>query len=703
MNYPVAISVVSALTATVIAVAVGWRERRSASFLAFAAGMLLFAVESVVVALSASEPQLEAVLDWQRIRLVLFSLMPGLWVFFSFTYARGNHKEFVARWRWVILVAFVLPPVLACSFFSQIVSGVLVLPDHEWLFQLSLPGRALYLVFLLCAVLVMMNLERTFRTSVGTMRWRIKFMILGLGLLFAVRAYTNSDVLLFGGISSRLLTVNVVALFGSCLLMVRSLLRSGHFEVSVYPSHAVLHRSLTGLLTGAYLVIVGVFAVKVSHTGGDASFTLKAFFVLMALVGMTVVMLSDRVRFHTRRFVSRHFQRPLYDYRTVWRTFTHGIGSQPNEMELCRAAVRLVSDTFQVLSVTAWLVDDQEVKLSFAASTSISESKGVDLGPPTAEAIEVLRALRLHPDPIEIGLSKENWARALQRCHPDVFHGTGSRVCVPMIVGGHLVGLITLGDRVGGGAFSLQDFDLLRCVGDQVAAGLLNVQLAKKLLQAKEMEAFQTMSTFFVHDLKNTASTLNLMLRNLPVHFDDPSFRADALRGIGKTVEHINHLIERLSLLRHGLKIQVQPGDLNEAVARVCSAWKASPSISLVKELRPLPPVLVDQEQLHKVLLNLVLNADEAMSGKGEVRIETGQRDGWAFISVSDNGPGMEAEFIRRSLFKPFQSTKKRGLGIGLFQSKMIVEAHGGKLEVESVPGKGATFRVMLPGEKSNK
>ena len=113
------------------------------------------------------------------------------------------------------------------------------------------------------------------------------------------------------------------------------------------------------------------------------------------------------------------------------------------------------------------------------------------------------------------------------------------------------MGLMILGDRVGGARFSWQDFDLLKCIGDHIAAGLLNTQLSQKLLQAKELEAFQTMSAFFVHDLKNTANTLNLMLQNLPMHFDDPAFRADALRGVSKTVAHINRLIGRLGSIRH--------------------------------------------------------------------------------------------------------------------------------------------------------
>src|SRR5208283_5982396 len=128
---------------------------------------------------------------------------------------------------------------------------------------------------------------------------------------------------------------------------------------------------------------------------------------------------------------------------------------------------------------------------------------------------------------------------------------------------------------------SLQDYDLLKCVGDQIAASLLNSQLSQKLLQAKELEAFQTMSAFFVHDLKNTASTLSLMLQNLPVHFDNPAFREDALRGVAKTSDHINQLINRLSQLRHDLQIKPVESDLNEVISPLLASWNGRADISL--------------------------------------------------------------------------------------------------------------------------
>ncbi|MGD0348711.1 MAG: XrtA/PEP-CTERM system histidine kinase PrsK [Verrucomicrobiota bacterium] len=692
----------SALFCSVLALIVAWNERRSVAHWAFVAGMVALAVEDVCFALTADAGSPEEMVYWQNWRLVATSFLPGIWLFFSLSYARGNYSEFLKRWRFVLAAAFLMPIGLVILFGDDLIVSVGHTLTGYWMFGLGIPGIVLNLLFLLSSVLVLMNLERTYRAAVGTMLWRIKFMILGLGVIFGVQAYIASQVLLFHALNLSLQAVTATAVLLGGVLILRSLFRAGHFNTDVYPSQSALHNSLTVLLAGVYLLIVGVFAKVVTFLGGDAAFTLKAFVLLVALVLLAILLLSDRVRLHTRRFVSRHFQRPLYDYRSVWRRFTEGTASCVKPTELCQAAVKLVTDIFQVLSVTIWLVDDKRENFVFATSTFLSDTKANDLKPQSVDAMEVMRALEKHSAPMDIDASKESWTAVLRRCHPDEFRKGGNRVCVPMIGGGEVLGLIILGDRVGGVSLSWQDFDLLTCVADQVAASLLNVQLSQKLLQAKEMEAFQTMSAFFVHDLKNTTSTLNLMLKNLPVHFNDPEFRADALRGISKTVAHINHLIGRLSLLRHELQIKPVESDLNEVVVKALAGWEEAAGVSLVKNLPPLPKILLDPEQMLKVVTNLVLNARDAVSSAGEIRIETAQSNGWVILTVSDNGCGMAPEFLSRSLFRPFQTTKKNGLGIGLFQSKMIVEAHKGRVQVESQPGKGTTFRIILPLLKQN-
>ncbi len=704
MNSAVALAVLSIFFSGALAFGVAWQERRSVTHWAFVLGMLALTIESIFSALSAMATLPEEMIRWQNLRLLAMSCMPGPWLFFALSYSRGDYQSSVRKWRFLLAGAFLLPVSVAFLYRAKLISSVgRSLEGNHLVFILGTPGFILNFLFFLGALLVLMNLERTFRASVGTMRWRIKFMLLGVGILFAARAYTSTQILLFHAIDLSLQSVNFTALLVGCLLVLRSLFREGHFEVNVYPSHSVLHNSFTVVLAGVYLVIVGLFAKVVSALGGEKAFTLKAFLVLVALVFFTMLLLSDRVRLRTRRFISRHFQRPIYDYRAIWKSFSESTASCIEPTELCRAAAKLVANIFQVLSVSIWLVDDKKEKLAFTASTSFSDNKGNSLTPQSADAAEVIRALRNHPEPIDIDSSTEKWAAALRRCHPDEFRKGGSRVCVPLILAGEVLGLMTLGDRVSGAPFLQQDFDLLKCIGDEVAAGLSNVQLSQKLLQAKELEAFQTMSAFFVHDLKNTASTLNLMLRNLPVHFDDPAFREDALRGIAKSVDHINHLIGRLGHLRHEVKINLTETDLNEVISNALADWEKVTDVAIAKELRSLPRMLLDREQILKVITNLVLNAREALSKDGRIQIDTQHNDGWGILTVADNGCGMSAEFLTRSLFRPFQTTKKSGLGIGMFQSKMIVEAHGGRIEAESELGKGTTFRIFLPLQKLSK
>jgi signal transduction histidine kinase len=107
----------------------------------------------------------------------------------------------------------------------------------------------------------------------------------------------------------------------------------------------------------------------------------------------------------------------------------------------------------------------------------------------------------------------------------------------------------------------------------------------------------------------------------------------------------------------------------------------------------------LDPAQIQKVLTNLVLNAREAMPAGGKIVVRTGRRNGWVVLSVSDAGCGMSADFMQRSLFRPFNTTKSSGIGIGMFHCKMIVEAHHGRIEVDSELGKGTDFRVLLPLE----
>ena len=699
MNLNSLLAFSAALFSSALGLAVLLRKRHSVASWCFFAGMETLAVESALGGLSVGSFLPEQVVCWETLAFVATSFLPGIWLCFSLTYSRGNYRQFLAKWRLLLAAAFLLPVGVAVGFRAELLH---VSPQAEpgqvaWL-SFSSAAKVLNIVLLIGIILILMNLEETFRSAVGTMRWRIKFLVLGLGVVFGARIYTQSQALLFSGHNLALRGIETGALLIGCTLMAIAYLRSGFAEIDVYPSRAVLHSSATVLLAGGYLFVVGVAAQIVALLGGAASFQTQAFLVLLGIVILAVLLMSDRLRQRIRRFVSRHFKRPQHDFREAWTLITQRMSSVQDQAGLCTAAAKLISETFNVLSVTIWLVDEQSERLVLGASTSQSERTAPSgLGPSFAASGPILAALRGRFNPFDLEKVKVDWAETLRQISSTQFREGGNRICIPLLAGDRCLGVAILADRVNGVPYTEEELDLLKCIGDQVAAGLLNFRLADELALTKELEAFQTMSAFLVHDLKNAASSLNLMLQNLPVHFDDPAFREDALRGIAATVNRINQLIGRLSVLRQKLELQPVESDLNQLVVKALESLPWVPEVELVKELHPLPEVFADREQLQSVVTNLLLNAREVLGTGGKIKVETSQRDGRAVLSVADNGCGMSPAFLRDSLFRPFHSTKKKGLGIGLFQSKMIVEAHRGSMEVESEPGKGTTFRVILP------
>ena len=359
MSLAVMLDFASAFFGGAIAMIAVLRLRRTVAGWFFVAGMALLSCEGVFSGLMtmAGEADPGAAGHWENRAALTMLLLPGVWLFFSLSYARGNYREFLNKWQVALGAAFLVPISLAIFNHGQLVAGqVFIRATGQWLFPLTLAGWGAYMVTLLSAVVVLMQLERTFWASVGTMRWRIKFMVLGLGLLFAVRVYTASQALVLPvqitvneriipvtGPQSSAATVNAAELLLACLLMLRSLFRAPS-EVAVYPSHVGLHKSVTAMVAGVYLLIVGVLAKVVQWLDLKFSFPLRAFLILVGLVAITVLLLSDRVRLHARRFVSRYLQRPLYDYRTVWRRFTEGTASRVTEKELCQASVKLAAD-----------------------------------------------------------------------------------------------------------------------------------------------------------------------------------------------------------------------------------------------------------------------------------------------------------------------------------------------------------------------
>jgi len=665
----------------------------------FFAGMTALAVDSLITGIGLRSTRADDVVFWLTAAFVVKAAVPVIWLCFSLTYSRTNVREVVARWGLPVAAVGLLSIGLALGFHDRLLQFVpSAIEGDTGRMQFGTTATLLSAVLLTVLVLTLMNLELTFRSAVGTMRWRLKFVVLGLATILGTRLYSHSQGILFSAPDiAALWGLESGALLLGCGFLTAAYARTGWAEVPVYPSSAVLRSSLTVLIVGVYLFVVGVMAQVVSQVGGAGFFELQALVFLLGMAGLGLLLLSDRARQQLRAFVARHFSRAQHDSVKVWASFSQQLANVTDRTSLCRTSARLISETLDVLSVTVWLLDDEKSQMVVGASTGRPVQEGARGNLPTSTSSAVPAGLRAWSAPFDLEDEREPWADELRELNPGAFARGGRRLCVPLRAGERNLGVIVLADRINGALYTIEELELLKCIGDQVTSVLLNLHLSDEVARAKELEAFRTMSAFFVHDLKNTAASLNLMLKNLPVHFDDPAFREDALRAIGNTARRIDDMIDRLNALRQRPDAVRTVSDLNEIVNEALDRVASAPNVELTRDLHPVPGMLADREQIQSVVTNLVLNARDALGAEGRIQVRTVHSGNRIVLTVQDNGSGISETFMRESLFRPFQSTKKKGLGIGLFHARAIVQAHGGSLQVESEVGRGTTFLATFP------
>ena len=250
----------------------------------------------------------------------------------------------------------------------------------------------------------------------------------------------------------------------------------------------------------------------------------------------------------------------------------------------------------------------------------------------------------------------------------------------------------------------LQSSDDARGLADNinVVTERLRAKIAREE-ESRQFESFVRLSAMLTHDLKNAIEGLSLTVANMERHFENPQFRTDALKGLTSATDKLRAIVARLARPLTSLSGEhKRPAnvDLVPIMQRVI-AMTAEPvrgKHTIVTRLPQNLYALVDAARIEEVIENLVLNALEAMDSSGTLTIEAGQTpSGAPTFSVSDTGRGMTKSFIDTRLYRPFSTTKRTGIGLGLYTCREVIEASAGSIEVESVEGAGTTFRVVLP------
>ena len=552
-------------------------------------------------------------------------------------------------------------------------------------------ARPILLVWMALPVLGLVLIEQLLRNLPEDALWNAKPLCLGLGAAFLFDLYLYSQAVLFHSLDADAADIRgAVRALVVPLLLVSTARHKGWLSRMRLSRTAVFH-SATLLLAGAYLLFMSAVGYYVRYFGGEWGRALRLGLVFVALVLLMTLALSRSVRAKLRVVLGKHFFRYRYDYRDEWLRFTQTLSAQRSPQQMGEQVIRGLADMLESPGGGLWTRAGNASVLRQSARWNLPQCSE-----PEDEASSLCEFMRRTGWVINLeeyrsiprryaGLALPQWLLGLRNAW----------LIVPLCVGDELIGFVVLASARTEIEVNWEVNDLLKTAGRQAASFLAQMQATEALLEVRKFDAFNRMSAFVVHDLKNIVTQLSLMLKNARRLHANPEFQQDMLMTIENSVEKMRQLMLQL---REGA---TPPGaafgvDLGAVVQRIESA-AAQRARKLEVLLHERVFARGHEERLERVIGHLVQNAFDATGAGGRVWLQLDRSGDRARVVVGDTGHGMSAEFLRDRLFKPFQTTKQAGMGIGAYESFQYVQELGGSIDVKSEPDQGTEVTLLLP------
>jgi putative PEP-CTERM system histidine kinase len=548
------------------------------------------------------------------------------------------------------------------------------------------PGLGLWLVL---SVLGLVLAEQLFRNTPDAGRWAIKPLCLGLGGVFSYDLFLYSDGLLFRHLDFGIWSARGLAHALTIPLILVSAARNKQWTIDIAVSRRLVFSSTSILLSGVYLLAIAGAGYYVRYFGSQWGSTVQGAFLFAALLLLAAVFSSGTMRAKLRVLVNKHFFSYRYDYREEWLRVTHLLSSPDPELGLNERCIKGLADLVESPAGAVWLKrEDQLVqsgRWNMPDMPEIEPASG-ELATFLARTGWVVKISELRENPERYGtLTVPSWVEKL----------AAPWVIVPLMSGDQLIGFVVLATPRTPIDLNWEVLDLLKMAGRQAASFLSQILTNEALMEAKKFDAFNRMSAFVVHDLKNLATQLSLMLKNAQRHWDKPAFQKDMLVTVEHVVARMNNLLLQL---RSGATPVSKPATVDLApVARRIKEAKSAQGREISLDIGPDVHAVGHEDRLERVIGHLVQNALDATAADGLVALRVYRDGAFTIAEVWDNGLGMSPEFVRHELFKPFRTTKAAGMGIGVYESSQYVTELGGRLSVDSKPGAGTCVKVFVP------
>ncbi|WP_394753629.1 XrtA/PEP-CTERM system histidine kinase PrsK [Crenothrix sp.] len=619
--------------------------------------------------------------------LSIETLRDGAWLFLlsaliSRQYSNSNYF-FLVKFKSSILIILLIVFVFAIEFFN----------DFRYQFQEFL-GRDIRLVaHVIFAILGLILVEQLYRNASIELRWAVKFLCMGLGGLFFVDFIVYSKSLLFFRLDSLLWYSRGLMNAVVAPLLALSILRLQEEKPRISFSRKLVFHTTVLFCSGVYLVLMSLAGFYIRDYGGNWGEIAQIVFIFLAVLVFLIFSFSGKMRALTKVFLNKHFFHYRYDYRDEWIKLSKTISQLNSIDELSGFIIRTMADLVDSSGGGLWLKNDQgdfylaeNYYLGFDAPPVIGAESSL---------ISFIKAKRWVIDFFEFSYKPELY----EDVDLSIWDAEKNNVwlLIPLFRQNEIAAFVVLTKARVIRRLNWEDHDLLKTVGMQLTNALALNRASDELARSRQFEAYNRLSAYLVHDLKNLVAQIALIVKNAEKHRHNPEFIDDSIETLKNVVNKIDFL---LSQLRQGEikdtgKTIINLVDIMSDVAIQQAGNK--PTLQLVAHKNRVE-IMAEKEKMAAILGHLVQNAQDATADDGFVKMELSTDKHHAIIKVSDNGTGMDSKFIAERLFKPFDTTKgNAGMGIGVYEARDYILKHTGQITVDSELGKGTMFTIKLP------
>ncbi len=651
------------------------------------------AMAALTFALASKSP--EEVMRRLQAHLALIIFSPALVIpFFSF-FGRNDAGRRLRSWlpgmitfgALLAAAALLVPAEVVVSRFQLAEGGGL------WRIGVTAIGRILALLALAVNVLLLHTFENTYRAANVPAKVTLKYPLLGAIIASIMNFIMMSRLVLLSEADDYFISVGALGVIFFCMTILYAGWRYPVFEVRTMPEKGKALSVVTVVAAGLYLLAFALITWTSNIIGmpyerfGVMVLSAFAVFILLA------ILISGKARRHLRMFVNENFRPGLYNYRREWRHYARLMTSSSTVDDLLSNTISSLCETMMV----------RKGLIYAGIGGGKVADHGLDSDESTAASSGELVELYVNSPLIMISRHRRHGiggGRSTAENAPRAEVPGWIRAVSFLTIGGEVRGFIALGRKDFGRPWSEEDRDFLATITDQAALALENLLMEERYLESKQLESFNRFASFVIHDLKNTVGMLSLTAENAKDNIHDREFQEDAIDTLERSVQKMRRMIDSLNAHKAPAAISRATTDATTVAGdRIASLeqFASKKDVTIRLESEGGVQAFVDPSALSRIVENLVLNAIEAIVDGGIVEVGIARHGNTLTVIVSDDGPGFDREYLENGLFRPFMSTKKNGLGVGLVLCKSLAEAHDGSISVSSLPGGGATVKVEMP------